>query len=72
MAEAKAPLGDRHFYAIAISRWDNEGGATEKVPPHSAVLFTSATVDGLRSSSRIQLGGNEHEAGTSGASKDHP
>jgi hypothetical protein len=29
MTEAKWPSGDRHFYAIAISRWDNEGGATQ-------------------------------------------
>jgi hypothetical protein len=43
MTEAKRPSGDRHFYAIAISRWDNEGGATEEKPPHLAVSFTSGT-----------------------------
>jgi hypothetical protein len=43
MAETKRPSGDRHFYAIAISRWDNEGGATEERPPHPALSFTSGT-----------------------------
>ncbi len=43
MAETKRLSGDRHFYAIAISRWDNEGGATEERPPHVAVSFTSGT-----------------------------
>jgi hypothetical protein len=42
MAEAKQASGDRHFYAIAISRWDNEGGAIEDRPTHAAVAFTSA------------------------------
>jgi hypothetical protein len=45
MTEAKRPSGDRHFYAIAISRWDNEGGATEERPPHAALSFTSATAE---------------------------
>ena len=43
MAETKQPSSDRHSYAIAISRWDNEGGATEERVPHLAVSFTSGT-----------------------------
>jgi hypothetical protein len=43
MTEAKQLSGDRYFYAIAISRWDNEGGAIEDRPTHAAVAFTSAT-----------------------------
>jgi hypothetical protein len=45
MTGAKWPSGDRHFYAAAISRWDNEGGAPEELPPHSEVSSTSSTVD---------------------------
>jgi hypothetical protein len=41
MAETKQPSSDRHSYAIAISRWDNEDGATEERVPHLAVSFTS-------------------------------
>ena len=46
MTETKRPSSDRHFYAIAISRWDNEGGATQwddERPPHLTVSFTSGT-----------------------------
>jgi hypothetical protein len=43
MAEAKQPSGERHFYAIAISRWDNEGGAIEDRPTQAAAAFTSPT-----------------------------
>jgi hypothetical protein len=43
MAEANQGSGDRHFYAIAISRWDNEGGAIEDRSTHGAVAFISAT-----------------------------
>jgi hypothetical protein len=27
MTAANCPSGDRHFYAIAICRWDNQGDA---------------------------------------------
>jgi hypothetical protein len=65
MAEAKWFSGDRHFYAIAISRWDNEGGATGDAKPSertnnrkwpltpAVASFTSRTADGLRALSYI-------------------
>jgi hypothetical protein len=70
MTEAKWPSADGHSYAIAISCWDNEGGAVEDDPPHLVASFTSAR--GEPANFIVRTLGSEHEAGTPGAPKDYP
>lgn len=74
VTEAKWPSGDRHFHAIAISRWDNEGGATGgagEAVARAGASFTSATARAANFGAHTaQTTESDHEAGTPGAPKD--